>query len=203
MPENPALNQLTDSLSAPLGDLIAAVGRGVAEAQRAIDEATIEGTRALYSSDDQMLAELRRVGYQPTWYQIPEVEAELTISLSVSGQSAETGLGQASPAAGRVRLYAAPVDATYRNRFDFDLKAASRLKFRIVPVPPSPQASDLKAVPSLADKTLAEARLLLASLGIDHRHEGEEAVGDTAPLAGYSPAAGELLTPGQTVVLHT
>ena len=203
MSDNTSLSQLTDSLSAPLGDLIASVGRGVAEAQESLDAATIAGVKALYDGGDAIRNDLRQIGYKPVWYRIPEVDSELTVSLSISGRSAESGVGQASPSGGRVKLYAAPVDATYRNRFEFDLQAASKVKFRIVPVPPSPQASELKAVPSLQDKTLSEARTLLDELGIAHQHDGAGATGDGAPLTGHSPAAGELLRPDQKVVLQT
>ena len=40
-------------------------------------------------------------------------------------------------------------------------------------------------------------------LGIAYEHDGTGATGDDAPLTGYSPSAGELLRPGQSVVLST
>ena len=202
MPEDTSVTQLTDSLSAPLGDLIAAVGRGVSEAQRSLDAGSIATLREMYDADEGTLVELRQLGYQPTWYQIPELEAEITMALSVSGQSSSSGVG-AGPAAGRVKLYAAPVDATFRNRYDFDLRAASSVKFRIVPVPPSPAASEVKAMPSLDGKTYLEARELLASLGIEFTHSGSGSTADEAALVSYSPAAGALLSTDQYATLTT
>ena len=108
-PDRP--EQMIDALSAPLGDLIAEVGRSVAEAQMAMDAATIENVRTLATAsgpnDPNLL--LRQIGYQPTWYQIPEVTAEITIALTLSGAgSASQSPGTAAP---RMRMLAAPVDA--------------------------------------------------------------------------------------------
>jgi hypothetical protein len=203
MPDENSLNQLTDSLSAPLGDLIAAVGRGVAEAQQALDTGTLAAVRTMYDTTEGDIADMRRLGYRPTWYQIPEVDAEITVSLSVSGQSSSSGVGGGGPAAGRVKLYAAPIDATFRNRYDFDLKAASTVKFRIVPVPPSPAASDVKAVPSLDGKTYLQARELLADLDIVHEHSGSGSTADEALVLSFSPAAGSLVSSDQAVTLTT
>ena len=41
-------NNVLDALSVPLGDLIASIGRGVAEAQRALDTASIAALRDIY-----------------------------------------------------------------------------------------------------------------------------------------------------------
>src|SRR3954463_4880700 len=103
-------NEVSDTLAAPLGDLIAAVGRGLAEAQQALDMATVETIKALHSGQSEGLDVLRRLGYQPTWYRIPELHAELTLSLSVGGTTTTTGSGsadgQATAGPGRIRLYA-------------------------------------------------------------------------------------------------
>ena len=53
-------DELLDVLSAPLGDLIASVGRGVADAQRALDAASLEALREIYGSDEECCAGCRR-----------------------------------------------------------------------------------------------------------------------------------------------
>ena len=109
----PKLNNptdISDALSAPLGDLIAAVGRGVADAQQALDEGTIETLKKLYAENNELL----KFGYQPTWYKIPEVDAEISVSLSISGSAQEsTGVSDANTASSGIKLYAAPIDANY------------------------------------------------------------------------------------------
>jgi hypothetical protein len=129
-------NDLLDVLSAPLGDLIASVGHGVADAQRALDSASLAALREIYGSDEDFFRELQAIGYRPTWYHIPEAEGDIQIALSVSGTETTSSVGSLTPRA-RIKLYAAPVDAGYTSRYNFALTASSRLKFRVVPVPPS------------------------------------------------------------------
>src|SRR5262245_15606676 len=148
------LSQLTRARSAPLGELISAVGRGVAEAQAALDLHTVETFKAVHGGDEENYRALREVGYQPTWYRIPEVAAEIYVTLSVKSQEQSSGSQGGpppeadaleenaddqpeAPPTGRIQLYATPVDASFSNTYDYQLRACSQLKFRIVPVPPS------------------------------------------------------------------
>lgn len=209
MPPVNAPLDLTDALSAPLGDVIAAVGRGVAEAQTALDAATVEGFKRMFSGSDAMLEEMRRIGYHPTWYRIPEVEAEVTISLSISGESRQAGPAPRSGpdaaigGAGRIQLYAAPLDASYANKYDFQVQAASKVKFKVVAVPPSPEAAELKVVPGLGNKTYAEATALLDELRIPHRLEDPKLLpAPAAPIRSFAPRVGTVLARGQAVILN-
>lgn len=190
------LNQLTDTLSAPIGELIAAIGSGVAEAQQAMDAATIANVRALAQAGDAegTLALLRQIGYQPTWYQIPEVSAEINVALTVSGSGG---------AGGGIRLLAAPVDASYSNRYNYELKAASTVRFRIVPVPPSPKAERMRAVPQLVGLSFQDAKARLGDMDIGWQlPQGSATPKDEAPVKEQSPAPGSLLTGGETVEIR-
>ncbi|MCP4698211.1 MAG: PASTA domain-containing protein [Gammaproteobacteria bacterium] len=199
MPKFNSPTELTDTLSAPLGDLISAVGRGVAEAQQALDAQTIANLKALYADDSN--AELRRLGYQPTWYKIPEVTAEISMSLTVSGQASEKAGTQAGQQS-NIKLYAAPIDASYSNKYDYDLKASSHLKFRIVPVPPSPQASEIKVVPDIVNKQYSEAIALLNDLEITWQLSDETAVPEeTDTIQETMPSAGEIINAEQVVII--
>src|SRR4051812_31416696 len=82
---------LLDALSAPVGELFAAVGRGVAEAQREMDAATLSALQEIYGRGDGFYGELQRIGYRPTWYHIPEAEGELQVALSLAGQETRGG----------------------------------------------------------------------------------------------------------------
>jgi hypothetical protein len=197
-------NDIADTLSAPLGDLIAAVGRGVAEAQQALDEATLETFKKIYNTKNRSL--LAELGYQPTWYKIPEVNAEISISLSISGTESLTASGPgAATQEGQsaIKLYATPIDANYTNKYDYNFQAASTIRFKIVPVPPSPQAANLKVAPDVLGQPYSEVKKLLADLEIPYLL----APGSTEPI-GYDPKvivsdpkAGEILTGGQTIKL--
>lgn len=194
-PDDP--REMMDELSAPIGDLIAHVGRSVAEAQQAIDAQTIENLRRLYADDDVAHAALRDIGYRPTWYHIPEATAEMSIALTISGQRESAG----GHGGGRrvLRLYAAPVDATYTNKFDYDLKASSRITFRVVPVPPSSEVEGRRVVPILVGRTVAEARRLLEDLEL--RHDVPEGLADDDVVGTQTPEPGSLLEPGGAVAL--
>src|SRR5215510_2201352 len=135
-----------DALSVPFGDLIASVGRGVADAQRELDFASFALLQEIYR-DEGPLRELQRIGYRPNWYHIPEVEGELQIALTVSAQETRGAAVGAPTRAAAVKLYATPIDAGYTSRFGFTLQATSKIKFRIVPVPPSNAAEAMQVMP--------------------------------------------------------
>lgn len=181
-----------EALSAPLGELISSVGRGVAEAQRELDAATIERIRELYASDEDLAVELQRIGYRPTWYHIPEAEAEIAVALSITSEERSEGRP-------RLKMYGAPLDASYTNRFSYSLTAQSRLKFRVVPVPPSPQAEALVVVPAVVGKTVAEARALLSAIGVPHRFP--DGAADASLITSASVGPGALLPRGTQLVL--
>ena len=186
------IKPLLEALSAPLGDLIASVGRGVADAQREMDHASLAALQEIYGRSDGLFAELQKIGYRPTWYHIPEVESELQVALTISGQETTGGsTPQAGAGLGRIKLYAAPVDAGYASRFGFSLQATSKVKFRIVPVPPSNAAEAMQAMPALVGLPLGEARARLTLLGITATLP--DGVADSVPVTSQQPAAGALL----------
>lgn len=192
--------QLLDALSVPFGSLIASVGRGVAEAQREMDAASIEAYRQIYESNEGLFAELQRIGYRPTWYHIPEAESEIQVALTAAGQTDANTTQPRLATAAKLKLYAAPIDAGYASRFSFNLQAASRVKFKVVPVPPSSAAEELRVVPALVGLTLGEARARLALLGVPAN------LPDAAPDASVraqSPAPGTLLASGEIVTVET
>jgi hypothetical protein len=93
-------------------------------------------------------------------------------------------------------LYATPVDAGYSSRFGFTLQATSKIKFRIVPVPPSSAAEAIQVMPALVGLTRAEAAARLALLGIDITLP---AGADTATVATQQPAPGAVIGANTTV----
>lgn len=191
---------LLDALSAPLGALISAVGRGVADAQREMDAASIAAMQEIYASNEGLYLELQRIGYRPTWYHIPEVESDLQIALTVTGQQSQGG--SAAVGASPVRLYAAPVDAGYASRFNFSVQASSRVRFRIVPVPPSTAVETTRIVPALVGLTLGEARGRLLALDIPLTPP-PTTTPDTAVVTAQTPGPGTTLPSGGTVTLTT
>jgi hypothetical protein len=125
-----------DILAAPLGALIASVGRSVADAQQAIDACSLDQFVAVYDPSVNAFEPLRAIRYQPTWYQVAEANAEIKLAFTVTRSQPRSAWS--APAN---ELFVAPVDAGYRSRFGYAQKAASSLKFRIVPVPPPAAAA--------------------------------------------------------------
>lgn len=188
-------NNISDLVAAPIGALIAAVGRGVAEAQQALDQHTIDTLQALSDAEDGKLRLMRQLGYQPTWYRIPEVEAEMTLSLSI-GASGESSDG--AP----LKLYGATVDATYANKYGYNLQAASTVRFKVVPVPATVNASEVVLVPNLKGKTLDASKKMLDDLGIPWEIEGSnDKPSGQLFVKSSNPAAGEVLRAKKVLVL--
>jgi hypothetical protein len=139
-----------EPIASPIGDLIASVGRGVADAQRALDVAALETIDQIYKGDGKTAEVLRAIGYRPTWYQIPEVSAELKVAMRVEGEQARKSSSNVTGTTTRaflhrpkVMAHATPVDATYSNRFDYEVEASSKITFKVVPVP-APSAVDAR-----------------------------------------------------------
>ena len=219
---------VSDITAAPLGRIIASVGEGVADAQRALDSQAIEQLLALYSQNDEGTRLLRETGWRPTFYSLPDTEGEVKVALSLSqsepdggsgpgeGPASLPGLGGGSlPSSvdtgrastrsptsfGRTlavrptKLYATPVDGSYRNRFGFEGSVSATIRFRIVPVPPPPEADRMRVVPDLEGMQVAEAARLLE--GFDLRLETEE--GDDPRIVGQSPDPGTVVRVGDVV----
>jgi hypothetical protein len=151
MATDPA-TKASEVFSAPIQGVIAALGRGIAEAQTALDRGSVQAQDEIDA--DPQLASL---GMQATWYQLPRVELELKLAMSMSEapstptpRAATISRGLFKP----VKLIAQPVSASYQNRFNYDVQAASTIKLTVVPVPP-PAAGALKS--SAGFKTVTQA----------------------------------------------
>jgi hypothetical protein len=164
MPDDP-LSTALETFSAPIEQLITALGQGIASAQQAMDRNSIQ-TQELLDTDPV----LSQHHLQATWYQFPSANLELKISLSVSTDSTPSSSSSASSAhavprsaassvssphalgvsrnllLNPIRIIAQPVSASYQTHFNYDAQAASTITVNIVPVPP-PVAPDQVTVP--------------------------------------------------------
>jgi len=126
LPINP-----TEVLVTPLATILREIAKSVADAQRSLDEHMLT-TQKKIQSDEQN--ELRQIGYQPTWYHMPEINFELKMAMyyEESGSSKE-----------RKGFFFSPFNAKYQNNFNYKSEGTSTIKVRIVPVPP-PLATEIK-----------------------------------------------------------
>lgn len=220
---------VSEVTAAPLGEIIAAVGGGVASAQRALDDQAIQQVLALYADGDEAARLMRESGWRPTFYAIPEAEGEIKVSLVVSGSTSGGGSTQAAAASssqplpvsphpvspqavlaqkGRVssmlapKLYATPVDAGYRNRYDYEGSVTASVSFRIVPVPAPPGAERIRVVPGIVglSAALATERLEDYDLTIELAGLVDQAAEEGVAVVEQSPTAGERVQEGDVIV---
>lgn len=181
-----------DIVASPLGEVIASVGEGVAEAQQALDEGSLAKTLEIYSEGgEEALRVLREIGYRPTFYALPDTTGEVRVSMRLgkSGTATKkTGLAGLQPAIttqlarmGRnigikPRIYATPVDAGYANRFGYQANISAKLTFKIVPVPAPDGVDEIRVLPNFVGKNIAQSREVAESLGLEiliHNVAGE------------------------------
>lgn len=190
------IKQFSELLSGPLGELIASIGRGVGEAQAALDEGSLRQTLELYKIESEqeikdkekdasveeiaiireetrLMQLIRSIGYQPTFYVIPETEVEAKISLNLdinNNQSTE----QLRPyQIAKYRANATPLNANNVNQYNLNANAAATLKFKIVPVPSPSGVSEMRIMPMLVGRAYSdETKKLIESIGLNYKLDG-------------------------------
>ena len=189
---NDPVKLFSELLGGPLGELISSIGKGVGDAQAALDEGALRQTLELYdtSMDHQRTGEelkllnlIRGMGYQPTFYTIPETEVEAQVSLSLDLRSE-----QSSPVGGnslsRYAVNATPLNAGNVNRFGLQSSAMAKLKFKVVPVPPPTSVSEIRIIPNLANRVWNnETQELIGNLGFTYELKDSQDAQITEQLA--------------------
>lgn len=118
---------IMETLVEPLGDILKHVGMAVAETQIALDENSI--------AVETQLADIREEsGYDlhATWYHLPEINIELKMSLSMHWEEKKKGT---KTLYWKKIISAAPINASYKNLFDYDVDGTSIIKAKIVSIP--------------------------------------------------------------------
>jgi hypothetical protein len=175
MATDPA-TKASEVFSAPIQGVIAALGRGIAEAQTALDRGSVRAQDEI-DADPQLAS----FGAQATWYQLPRVELELKLAMTMSEDGGGTA-PTAAPAISRgllkpVKLIAQPVSASYQNRFNYDVQAASTIKLTVVPVPP-PAAGGQAVAPARLSPEDVQGLALKSSAGFKTVTQAGETVPD-------------------------
>jgi hypothetical protein len=175
------IKQFSELLSGPLGELIASIGRGVGEAQAALDEGSLIQTLELYSAnlengtedETRMLQLLREIGYQPTFYVIPETEVEAKVSLNLDINNNQSTDQLRPYQIAKYRANATPLNANNINQYNLNANAAATLKFKIVPVPTPSGVTEKRIMPMLEGREYNEiTRELIDSIGLNYKLDG-------------------------------
>lgn len=228
MPDHP-FNYLQESLATPLGDLIASIGEGVAEAQAALDAGSLAQTLAIYDGEnsEEVYKQLRAIGYQPTFYVLPDtkVKAKVALTITQSSESSPAAAPQnalsktassytsinrridpsalaATPRLSRTKMYATPLNASTTNRFNMQYQASVELEFTIKAVPPPPGA-EIRVVPNLVDQPFNDDLIeLLNQVNLTYSL-GDDAIENyTNPrVDSQTPSAGSILRADEVVEL--
>lgn len=216
---NNPIQLFSELLGSPLGELISSVGQGVGDAQAALDQGALQQTLDIYdfSKDSERSNEelnlinlIREMGYQPTFYTIPETEVEAQISLSLDLKSEQT-----APTSGytlsKYKINATPLNAGNMNRYGLQANAMAKLKFKIVPVPPPQGSAELRLIPDFNGKSWDETtKALIENLGFIYElrdDSTDEVIADeetalNLPISGQSPAYGTVSRIGNLIVLQ-
>lgn len=204
--ENP-VNIFSELLANPLGELISSIGRGVGEAQAALDEGSLQQTLEIYREDNaadrtpdqqRMIQLVREIGYQPTFYVIPETDVEAQVSLSMTLSNSTTSPVSGQPVA-KHTVMATPINAGNVSRFGITANAVAKLKFKIVPVPPPAAVAEMRVVPDLKGKQMDAATINLITL-LGFTYSFADSV-ETGKIKEHSPAGGEIVKLGDNIVI--
>lgn len=149
-------------LDVPLPDMVTKLAVGIADAQRALDENSVETAQALadtkikvvpavtqtiaangdvtFSSAAPIEMSLLQVGLNPTFYQFAEATIEVTMDIKTSMSTAtNVKVGVKAKAGFAMWSASARLDVSHNRKFGKEVKGTSRLVTRLVPVPPPPR----------------------------------------------------------------
>lgn len=149
-------------LDVPLPEMVLKLALGIAEAQRALDENSVETAKALADTTLPMVmgvtqtiaadgavtfvnaapvpVSLIQIGLMPTFYQFAEATIEVTMDIKTN-TSVETNIKVGIKAKAGFALWSASVsvDVSHNRKFGKEVRGTSRLLTRMVPVPPPPR----------------------------------------------------------------
>ncbi len=146
-------------LDVPLPEMVLKLGLGVAEAQRALDENSVETAKMLadtmvpivlavtqtiaadgsvsFTQAPPVDVSLLQIGLMPTFYQFAEATIEVTMDIKTT-LSRETNIKVSAKAKVGFAMWSASVktDVSHNRKFGKEVRGTSRLVTRMVPVPP-------------------------------------------------------------------
>lgn len=149
-------------LDVPLPDMVTKLALGIAEAQKALDENSIETAEELAETKIEIIPaftqtiaadgsitftaappvemSLIQVGLNPTFYQFAEASIEVTMDIKTT-TSQETNIKVGFKAKVGFSMWSASVrvDVSYNRKFQKEVRGTSRLFTKMVPVPPPPR----------------------------------------------------------------
>ncbi len=149
-------------LDVPLPEMVLKLALGIAEAQRSLDENSVETAQQLagttfqivpginqnisatgvvtYTNAPEIAMSLLQVGLNPTFYQFSEASIQVTMDIKTT-TSTETNVKVGVKAKAGFSMWSASVnvDVSHNRKFGKEVHGTSTLKTTLVPVPPPPR----------------------------------------------------------------
>lgn len=149
-------------LAVPLPEMVLKLGLGIAEAQRALDENSVDTAKLLaettiplvmavtqtiaadgsvtFANSPAVDVSLLQIGLLPTFYQFSEATIEVTMDIKTTS-SQETNIKVSASAKVGFSCWSASVnvDVSHNRKFGKEVRGTSRLFTKMVPVPPPPR----------------------------------------------------------------
>lgn len=151
-------------LEVPLPDMVYKLAYGIAQAQKALDQNSIETAKALadknnmipivpavtetitkegkieFTEADPVNMTLLQVGLNPTFYQFSETTIEVEMDIKTSSSTEETGHLEAEVTIGfSIFSVSVKMDYSFNRKFGREVHGSSKMVVKMVPVPPPPR----------------------------------------------------------------
>jgi hypothetical protein len=157
MPRFPSVGQ--ELLDVPLPEMVTKLAMGIASAQAALDENSVQTaillgstqvedvviavTQTIAANGDVSFAQstanmsLLQMGLMPTFYQFAEATIEVTMDIKTT-TSTETNIKVSASAKVGFAMWSASinVEVSHNRKFQKEVRGTSRMVTRLVPVPP-------------------------------------------------------------------
>jgi len=142
-------------LNVPFPEMVKNLALAIAEGQTALDQNSMEVTKALADATIRLPAippstgtppgsgteefSLIALGISPTFYQFQEaiIEVKMAITMTIS-----TDISATAGAKAKFRAFSASVNASYSRKYDYKVEGSSLLRVRLAPVPPPKAMQD-------------------------------------------------------------
>ena len=124
----------------PLPDMVASMGKAIAEAQTEMDRSAAAFLKELADPENGVTlpgetkpTSLLKMGFAPSFYHFSETRIEAKIAFStMTGHEATVGLKIGVP----IKFVTIGIDASYTNKYSFEAEGSSTVSTKIVSVPP-------------------------------------------------------------------
>ncbi|MEI6848314.1 MAG: hypothetical protein WCK32_09895 [Chlorobiaceae bacterium] len=164
-------------LDVPLPEMVMKLGLGIAEAQRALDENSVETAKMLadttvdlvlgisqeitdtgvtFTSTTPVKVSLLQIGLLPTFYQFSEATIEVTMDIKTT-MSTETNIKVSAKASVGFACWSASVntEVSHNRKFGKEVRGTSHLITKMVPVPPPARIAPVLIVTDTRTKPAA------------------------------------------------